>query len=643
MLKYFYFFLLLILGIAEAKPPQIGPKDVKTKIEEIFKAHASFKKMTPEIIQRTLQNFLEELDPTKTYFLIPEIEAWLDPSESTVQRGLNGFQTIDFSLFQEIHSVYLSSIDRRAAFEHKITAEKLPQGVKSEEFKDPVWPSTEEELKTKLLRIRALQLEAAERLGEESKEKFLQRLNKRRINREAELTGANPEERFKITLSCLLKAIASALDSHTNYFTPSEANQFMIQVQQRLFGIGAQLKDNLDGLSIVRILENSPASQCQKLKINDKIISVNNEPIVGMDIIEAVDLIRGEKGTPVRLKLLRESGENEEKQSEMIEAELIRGEVVLEESRLESNFEPYGDGVIATFRLYSFYQDQKSSSSGDIKKAFEAIKKEQKIKGVMLDLRGNSGGLLAQAVSVAGLFINKGIVCSIKDNTGKLQHLREIEGKPIWDGPLFILTDRASASAAEIVAQALQDYGRALVVGDDRTFGKGSFQTFTLDPVHNPKVNPQGEYKVTRGRYYTVSGKSPQLKGVRADIVLPGILSNLDIGEEYAKFPLDNDEIEPHFEDDLSDVSPFHRLQLGPMYKYNLQTKLAMYEPYFETLRKNASLRLENNKNYQSFLTELGKKNFDASPVELFGQSDLQLVESYNVMKDLIFLMNADK
>ena len=643
MLKKFCFIFLCVFGLIEAKPPQIGPKDVKTKIEEIFKAHASYKKMTPELVERSLHNFLEELDPTKTYFLIPEIEKWLQPSEATIQRALSGFQNADFSLFQEIHTLFLASIERRSAFENQIDNEQLPQGVKSEEFKEPAWPTTVEEQQTKLLRIRALQLEAADRLGEETKEKFLQRLNKRRLNREAELTGANAEERFKITLSSVLKAVSCALDSHTNYFTPSEANQFMIQVQQRLFGIGAQLKDNLDGLTIVRILDNSPASQSQKVKINDKIISVDNEPIVGMEITEAVDLIRGEKGTPVRLKLLRETGEGEEKRVEMIEAELIRGEVVLEESRLESNIEPYGDGVIAMFRLYSFYQDQKSSSSGDIRKAFESIRKDQKIKGVILDLRGNAGGLLVQAVSVAGLFINKGIVCSIKDNAGKVQHLRESEGKPIWDGPLFVLTNRASASAAEIVAQSLQDYGRALVVGDDRTFGKGSFQTFTLDPVHNPKVNPQGEYKVTRGRYYTVSGKSPQLKGVQADIVLPGILSNLDIGEQYAKFPLDNDEIESHFDDDLSDLNAFYRMQLGPMYKYNLQTKLTTYESYFEILRKNAMLRLENNNNYQSFLTELNKKNFDASPIELFGQSDLQLTEAYNVMKDLIFLMNAEK
>ena len=136
-----------------------------------------------------------------------------------------------------------------------------------------------------------------------------------------------------------------------------------------------------------------------------------------MDITEAVELIRGEKGTPVLLTLLRETGEGEKRQTEKLEIELIRNEVVLEETRLETTFEPYGDGVIATFRLFSFYQDQKSSSAGDIRKALEQIKKEHKLKGVILDLRGNAGGLLTQAVNVTGLFINKGIVVSIKDST----------------------------------------------------------------------------------------------------------------------------------------------------------------------------------------------------------------------------------
>jgi carboxyl-terminal processing protease len=640
--KSLFTVIFLWVLVCEAKPPQLSPRDVKTKVEEILKAHVCHKSLTPEIMQRTLHNFLEELDPTKTYFIEPEIADWIHPTDSLLQRGLLGYKNNDFSLFQEIHSTFLLAVERRNMIELDLAQRELPKGVKSDEFKNLIWPVCHEDLVNRILRIKALQLEATKKLGEESQSKFLQRVQKRRTNRELELVGATLEDRSKITLSLLLKASTSALDSHTNYFTPTEANQFMIQVQQRLFGIGAQLRDDLDGLSVTRILENSPASQSNKLKINDKIIAVNHEPVVGMEITEAVELIRGEKGTPVLLTILRETGEEEERQYEKLEIELIRNEVILEETRLESGTEPYGDGVIATLKLFSFYQDPKSSSASDIRKAVEQIKKEHKLKGVILDLRSNAGGLLTQAVSVTGLFINKGIVVSIKDNTGKVQHLREVEGKPVWEGPLFVLVNRASASAAEIVAQTLQDYGRAIVVGDDHTFGKGSFQTFTLDPINNPKVNPQGEYKVTRGRYYTVSGKSPQLTGVISDIPIPGILSQLDIGEKFEKFPLENDQIESHFEDDLSDISPFHRIQLGPMYKYNLQTQLSTYVPYIDVLKKNSGIRISSNKNYQNFITELEKKNFDSDSIELFGQTDLQLWETHNVMKDLIFLMSIE-
>jgi carboxyl-terminal processing protease len=639
MRRSFFLILFLLLAIvAEPKAPQLTPRDVKAKVEEILKSHAAYKKLTPELIERILSNFINELDPTKSYFLEEEIAPWIHPSEDLIQTVLESFGRSDFAVFDQIYTVLQNSISRRGEIEAEIEKLSMPSNVKSDEFKEIAFAKTREELTTRCLRVRALQTEIADRLSEENRDVFLQRIQKRRLNHEAQWL-ANPEEKQKLILSYVMKATAESLDSHTTYFTPSEANQFMIQVQQRLFGIGAQLRDNLDGFSVMRILENSPASQSNKLKINDKIIAVNHEPIVGLDITEAVDLIRGEKGSPVVLTILRESGK-ETRQTEKLEIELIRNEVVLEESRLETLVEPFGDGVIAHLRLFSFYQDPKSSSSADMRKAIENLKKDHKLAGIILDLRSNAGGLLPQAVSVTGLFINKGIVVSIKDNSGKLQHLRETEGRPIWDGPLVVLVNRASASAAEIVAAALQDYGRAIVVGDDHSFGKGSFQTFTLDPVNNPKINPQGEYKVTRGRYYTVSGKSPQLVGVQSDIVVPGILSYLDIGEKFEKFPLENDEIEPHFDDDLSDISPFYRLQLGPMYRYNLQTKLAMYDPYISTLRANSTMRIESNKNYQNFLNDLKNKNFDSEPVELFGQSDLQQTEAYNIIKDLIFLMN---
>lgn len=640
LVRFLCLFLVLV-SLGECKQPQLAPKDVKSKIEEILKAHVCHKTLTLELMERTVHNFLEELDPTKTYFTEQDLKNWIRPSESTLSDILKGYKSGDFSSFHEIHGIFLQAIERRALLEEKVSQQAIPKGVKSEEFKDLKWAASEEDLVERIARIKSLQMEAAAKLDDETRAKFFQRLEKRRVNREAEFSESNPDERSRLILSVFLKAMTSSLDSHTNYLTPSEANQFMIQVQQRLFGIGAQLHDDLDGLLVKRIIENSPASLSNKIKINDKIIAVNREPVVGLDITEAVELIRGEKGTPVLLTILRESQENGERKVDKIEVELIRNEVVLEETRLETSYEPYGDGIIANLKLFSFYQDPKNSSASDMRKALEQLKTEHKLKGVLLDLRSNAGGLLTQAVSVTGLFINKGIVVSIQDSSGRVQHLREVEGKPVWDGPLCVLVNQASASAAEIVAQTLQDYGRAIVVGDPHTFGKGSFQTFTLDPMNNQKVNPQGEYKVTRGRYYTVSGKSPQLTGVESDIVIPGILSQIEIGEKYAKYPLENDAIEPHFEDDLSDLSQLHRLQLGPMYRYNLQQKLFTYAPYIESLKNNSMMRIGTSKNYQNFLSEIEKKNFDSDAVNLFGQNDLQLLEAMNVMKDLIFLMHS--
>lgn len=620
-----------------AKQPQITPMDVKSKMEEILKIHVSYKELNPALMARTLENFIEELDPTKTYLLDSEVAAFLNPSEKVLQRALLGFKTADFSLFEEIHSQMVKAIERRNKLEEQLVGAELPKGVKNEEFREISWAKDETCLYERLLRVKALQKDAFEKL-EEPQDRLEKRIAKRRLNHESELMGSTGEERQKQILSMVLKASTAALDAHTNYFTPREANQFMIQVQQRLFGIGAQLRDDLDGLSVVRILEKSPASRGNLLKINDKIIAVDKEPIMGLDITEAVELIRGPEETAVQLTLLRDTEMGQEK----LDIELVRSEVVIEESRLESSVEPYGDGAIAVLKLFSFYQDRNSSSASDMRHALEEVQKDRKLKGVLLDLRSNAGGLLTQAVSVSGLFMHKGIVVSIKDDSGKVQHLRKTEGDPVFEGPLVVLVNRASASAAEIVAQALQDYGRAVVVGDDHTFGKGTFQTFTLDAMDNSAVNPQGEYKVTRGKYYTVSGKSPQLKGVKADIVIPGILAELDIGEEFGKFPLTNDSIEPHFDDDLSDISPFHRIRLGPVYKADLQRKVATYEPYLDLLKKNSSGRIAASRAYQEFLAQMKKKNYDALSVDLFGQADLQMAEAVNVIKDLIFLLSEN-
>lgn len=639
-----FFIFILIPRITEAKVPQITPPLVNTKINEIMKAHASYKTLNSTLIKRTLQNYLEELDPNKTYFIESDIQQWLSPSDAFLEEILRDYTNNNFNVFYSIHDAMVRAIQRRHEIEKLINLNELPKHVSSEEFKEMAWAKSEPELLTRLMKIKALQIETAGKLDEETREKALQRIAKRQAKYEESLLISDPDQRQRLILSNVLKATASSLDAHTAYFTPDEATQFIINVQQRLFGIGAQLRDDLNGFTVIKVIDGGPAALSKELKNKDRIIAVNGEPVVGMDIVDAVELMRGEEHTPVTLTVIRESGEGEHKREDKLEITILRGEVVFTEHRYESSYEPFGDGVIGYLRLYSFYQDPDNSSASDLTKVIQKLKEEHKLNGIILDLRYNSGGMLAQAVDVTGLFITKGVVVSVKDHTGAIQHLRALTGTPVWDGPLAVLVNRASASASEIVAQALQDYGRGVVIGDDHTYGKGTFQTFTLNATKNIMVNPQGEYKVTRGKYYTVSGKTPQLTGVLSDITIPGSLSETEIGEKFAKYPLENDQIKENYNDDLADVPFLQRDKVRVFYKFDLQPRLETYKAFLPILKQNSSHRVQNNKNYQNFIKEMKKKddNLEDDSTEEFGQNDLQLTEAYNLMKDLVLLLEVE-
>lgn len=636
---------LLLSSFVGASQPAITPEKVSAKVQEIMRAHVTHKTLTPELAQRVLVNYLEQLDPAKTYLVASDIDEWTDPADSMIQKLIANYEKSDYSLFHSIHDVMGSAIERRHHLEERIDLRvangSLPTGIKPDEFKDLPWAEDESELFDRLLKIRTLQTEAAEKLeDEETKAISFQRIAKRRASYEDDFQQTNTVERERFILANVLKAMTASLDTHTAYFTPAEATQFMINVQQRLFGIGAQLRDDISGFTVVKVIEGGPAANGGELTAKDRIIAVDGEPVVGMDIIDAVELIRGEESTPVVLTVVREADlADGQKEEQKLDVTVIRGEVVLKESRLETSVEPFGDGVIAYLRLFSFYQDPEDSSSSDMAREIKTLKEQHNLKGIILDLRSNSGGMLSQAVAVSGLFMTKGVVCSIKDHSGRTQHLRDLDSKTVWDGPLVVAVNRASASAAEIVAQTMQDYGRALIVGDDHTFGKGTFQTFTLNSAKNGSVNPEGEYKVTRGRYYTVSGKSPQLVGVQSDIQVPGVFSAFDIGEQYAKYPLDNDTIKENFNDDLSDVPWSQRDKIRRLYKFDLQQRLTLYSAHIEQLKKNSDLRIANNKDYQAFLKDLENRDEDDDEPDEYGQVDLQLQETYNVMKDLIVLL----
>ena len=176
-------------------------------------------------------------------------------------------------------------------------------------------------------------------------------------------------------------------------------------------------------------------------------------------------------------------------------------------------------------------------------------------------------------------------------------------------------------------------------MGDEHTYGKGTFQTFSLDTAHDAKVNPKGEFKVTRGKYYTVSGKSPQLVGVLPDIIVPGFYSEAEIGEQHAKYPLENDAIAENYQDDLSDIPPQQRDQISWLYRFNLQPKMRTYTRHLPALQKNSAQRTTQDPFFQLFLTQLKTEEVEAAKVELFAKNDPQLGEAVNIMKDLIVLM----
>jgi len=632
---------LVICGFVDAKLPEIKPTTVLTKMKEIMQMHASQRELNPQIMKRTLQNYIEGMDPNKTYFIQSDIDHWIEPSDSYLDKMLNDYENTDYAVFDQIHETMIKAITRRYGLEKQIDLTALPEKVNPKDLKDIDWVSDEQELLDRIAMFKSLEVDTYSKLDDELKDTTLQRIAKYRTSYEEKYLQVDPTQRQQMILSNVLKASASALDSQTSYFTPDEATQFLINVQQRLFGIGAQLRDDINGFTVVKIVEGSPAESGGDLKVKDRIIAVDGEPVVGKDILEVVEHIRGEENSPVVLTVIREEGEEGKKEETRVDVTIMRGEVVLKESRFETSFQPFGDGVIAYVRLFTFYEDPESASSKDIAKAIEELKEEHNVKGIILDLRSNTGGLLTQAVGVTGLFISKGIVVGIKDNTDAIQYLRDTDGKAVWDGALVVMVNRASASASEIVAQTLQDYGRAIIVGDEFTYGKGSFQTFTLNGRMNEQVNPEGEYKVTRGRYYTVSGKSPQLVGVKADLTVPGVLSEMDIGEEHSKFPLENDSIKPNFEDDLSDVPYSQREKIRMLYKFDLQPIMTEYTDHLDQLRKNSNYRIEKDTNYQNFLKELKKTDyFEEDEQEEFGKNDLQLMEGYNIMKDLILLQN---
>ena len=345
-------------------------------------------------------------------------------------------------------------------------------------------------------------------------------------------------------LQIYLDALAHAYDPHSDYMGKPASDNFNIGMRLSLFGIGALLRSE-DGYCKIEELKDGPAKKGGQLKQNDKIIAVAQGTNAPVDVIDwklnkVVELIRGDKGTEVRLTVIPVDAPDNSVRKVV---SIIRDEIKLEDQEAKARLLdlPAENGQPATrlgvISLPSFYADLKNrgpnrkSTTTDVAKLLKKLK-EEKVSGVILDLRYNGGGSLEEAINLTGLFIKEGPVVQVKDSDGHITVDRDTDPDVLYDGPLVVMTSRFSASASEIVAGALQDYGRALLVGDSSTHGKGTVQTLLdVGPLLRTKEE-LGSLKITIRKFYRASGSSTQRRGVIPDIILPSVNNLMEVGED---------------------------------------------------------------------------------------------------------------
>lgn len=525
-------------------------------------------KMDDALSERIYDIYLKRIDNGKRFFLQEDIEQFEKSRKKLDDYALDK----DFSFFDQIHSIR----DKRIAQTQKMYQEILDQPF--DFTKDEVletddnkikFAKTEKELRErwrKMLKYRVLldmqvkikrQEKAKENKDETVEIKSLEELeiaSRQKVREQFDRWAKDVEKEDRDDkIAAYINTIANVLEPHTGYFPPLEKENFDIRISGKLEGIGAQLRQEDGYIKVVRIVPGSASWRQGELSVNDLIIKVaqgDEEPVdvVDMKMDDVLPMIRGEKGTEVRLTVKKTDGT-------LATIPIIRDVVVLEESYAKSAIIEHKKikKRVGLIDLRSFYADFKDPRgrrcSRDVKREVQKLVAEG-VDGIVIDLRFNGGGSLGDVVDMSGLFIENGPIVQVKGRDSRPRSLEDIDPSVLYKGPLVIMVNSFSASASEIMAAALQDYGRAIIVGTaPSTFGKGTVQRFfALDPVVPQRYKDLGELgsmKITIQKFFRINGGSTQLKGVTPDIILPGRYSYGKIGEKEEDFPMAWSEIEP--------------------------------------------------------------------------------------------------
>ena len=527
-------------------------------------AHFSRKKITNELSPFILINFLEKLDPVKMYFTRSDIryfQRYRFKIDDALKQG-------NLEPIYDIFRIYRLRVQQRLGFcvNLLLTQDHNFESDGSYDFNRQVknWFDDIEELENLWQKKTHNDLLTLILAGQ-SKEIAIEVLEKRyrRFIRKVNLFDEED------VISIFLNAFVHTLDPHSNYLNPTQSEEYEIQMSLSYQGIGARLNLADEQVQVVNIIPGGPAARDGRLKPMDKIIGIMDEKnktitdLIGWDLDEVVKLIRGPKGTRVTLQIIPSDSNSDETPYLLT---LQRDEVALEEQAASSLIETleirdktYNIGVVT---IPSFYQDYQARSKGKAKyrSTSEDVKKlvhnllEIGIDALVIDLRGNSGGLLTEATALTGLFIDDGPVVQLKDTRNKIEIIEDPISGSVYEGPLAVIVDRYSASASEIFAGAIQDYSRGIVVGQ-QTFGKGTVQNlYHLDRYSRFQSKKGfGQLTLTIGKFYRVSGQGTQNKGVIPDIRLPSFIDEEVVGEDTKKNTLPWDKIMSlEYDSDLS-------------------------------------------------------------------------------------------
>jgi len=529
----------------------------------LSKGHYDPKNINDEFSGNVYKSYLTGIDARKRYFLKEDIEEF-EQYEDQIDDQINAHK-IDF--FNLTYNKLQQRLEETKDYYPEILAKPFNFDEEEEidtDYDKIDYASSKAELKErwrKQLKFTTLStyydLKSEEEAKAEEDETYKPKSDAELEKEARETTKSSLDEFYDLNedlerkdwFSIYVNSIVEEFDPHTFYFAPRDKERFDIQMSGSLEGIGARLQKKMDNIKVVEIISGGPAWRSEELEVGDLIQKVKQEDekepvnIIGMPIDDAVDLIKGPKGTKVTLTVKKVDGTVED-------ITLERDIVEIEETYAKSAMVNKNDrnyGLINLPRFYFDMEDAKNrTAASDIKKEIIELKKE-KMDGLVIDLRNNGGGSLATVIDIAGLFIEEGPVVQVKSGTGEREVLTDDDDDILWDGPLVILVNELSASASEILAAAMQDYKRAIIIGSKQTYGKGTVQN-VIDLnrwMKNSDLGDMGALKVTTQKFYRVNGGSTQLEGVKSDVVVPDRYSYIDIGEKDMENPLPWDQIEP--------------------------------------------------------------------------------------------------